>query len=90
MTYTTDIQQAGNLYAVTLIGSDGLTVEVGAAPSIAAARRMARMAIAAGLTVGKFIGKFAVAIVSGFEFRVLKRICPEDVWEAIVKKTEGI
>ena len=54
MTYSTDIQQAGNLYTVTLIGSDGLTVEVGAAPSIAAARRMARMAIAAtsqGLTV---------------------------------------
>ena len=47
MTYTTDIQRAGNLYAVTLIGSDGLTVDVGAAPSIAAARRMARMAVAA-------------------------------------------
>ena len=47
MTYSTDIQRAGNLFAVTLIGSDGLTVEVGAAPSIAAARRMARMAIAA-------------------------------------------
>ena len=47
MTYTTDIQRAGNLYAVTLIGSDGLTVDVGAVPSIAAARRMARMAIAA-------------------------------------------
>ena len=47
MTYITDIRQAGNLYIVTLIGSDGLTVEVGAAPSIAAARRMARMAIAA-------------------------------------------
>ena len=38
MTYSTDIQRAGNLYAVTLIGSDGLTVEVGAAPSIAAAK----------------------------------------------------
>ena len=48
------------------------------------------LAIAAGLSVGKFIGKFAVAIVSGFELRVLKRICPEDMWEAIVKKTEGI
>ena len=47
MTYTTDIRQAGNLYTVTLIGSDGLTVDIGAAPSIAAARRMARMAIAA-------------------------------------------
>ena len=47
MIYTTDIRQAGNLYAVTLIGSDGLTVDIGAAPSIAAARRMARMAIAA-------------------------------------------
>ena len=47
MTYSTDIQRAGNLYAVTLIGSDGLTVDIGAAPSIAAARRMARMAIAA-------------------------------------------
>ena len=47
MIYTTDIQQAGNLYTVTLIGSDGLTVDIGAAPSIAAARRMARMAIAA-------------------------------------------
>ena len=47
MTYTTDIKQAGSLYAVTLIGSDGLTVDVGAAPSIAAARRMARMAVAA-------------------------------------------
>ena len=47
MTYITDIRQAGNLYIVTLIGSDGLTVDVGAAPSIAAARRMARMAIAA-------------------------------------------
>ena len=47
MTYTTDIQQAGNLYIVTLIGSDGLTVDIGVSPSIAAARRMARMAIAA-------------------------------------------
>lgn len=47
MTYTTDIQRAGSLYTVTLIGSDGLTVDIGAAPSIAAARRMARMAIAA-------------------------------------------
>ena len=47
MTYTTDIQRAGNLYAVTLIGSDGLTVDIGAAPSMSAARRMARMAIAA-------------------------------------------
>ena len=47
MTYSTDIQRAGNLYAVRLIGSDGLTVDIGAAPSIAAARRMARMAIAA-------------------------------------------
>lgn len=47
MTYTTDIKPVGSLYAVTLIGSDGLTVDVGAAPSIAAARRMARMAIAA-------------------------------------------
>ena len=44
---TTDIQRAGNLYTVTLIASDGLTVDVGAAPSIAAARRLARMAIAA-------------------------------------------
>jgi hypothetical protein len=54
MTYTTDIQRAGSLYTVTLIGSDGLAIDVGAAPSIAAARRMARMAIAAtsqGLTV---------------------------------------
>ena len=54
MTYSADIQQAGNLYTVTLIGSDGLTVDIGAAPSIAAARRMARMAIAAtsqGVTV---------------------------------------
>ena len=53
MTYTADIKQAGSLYAVTLIGSDGLTVDVGAAPSIAAARRLARMAVAAtsqGLT----------------------------------------
>ena len=48
------------------------------------------LAIAAGLSVGKFIGKFAVAIVSDFELRILKRICPEDMWEAIVKKTEGI
>jgi hypothetical protein len=45
MTYTTDIQRAGSLYTVTLLGSDGLTVDVGAAPSIAAARRMARMAV---------------------------------------------
>ena len=37
MTYTTDIQRAGSLYTVTLIGSDGLTVDIGAAPSIAAA-----------------------------------------------------
>ena len=54
MIYTADIRQAGNLYTVTLIGSDGLTVEVGAAPSVAAARRLARMAIAAtskGITV---------------------------------------
>ena len=54
MTYTTDIKQAGSLYTVTLIGSDGLTVDIGAAPSMSAARRMARMAIAAtsqGLTV---------------------------------------
>ena len=54
MTYSTDIQRAGNLYAVRLIGSDGLTVDIGAAPSIAAARRMARIAVAAtsqGLTV---------------------------------------
>lgn len=54
MIYTADIRQAGNLYTVTLIGSDGLTVDVGAAPSIAAARRIARMAVAAtsqGLTV---------------------------------------
>jgi hypothetical protein len=54
MTYSTDIQRAGNLYAVTLIGSDGLTLDVGAAPSIAAARRIARIAVAAtsqGLTV---------------------------------------
>lgn len=48
------------------------------------------LAIAAGLSAGKFIGKFAVAIASDFELRVLKRICPEDMWEAIVKKTEGI
>ena len=47
MIYTADIRQAGNLYTVTLLGSDGLTVDIGAAPSIAAARRMARMAIAA-------------------------------------------
>ena len=54
MTYTTEIKQLGQLYAVTLIGSDGLTLDVGVAPSIAAARRMARMAVAAtsqGLTV---------------------------------------
>lgn len=54
MTYTTDIQRAGNLYAVRLIGSDGLTLDVGVAPSIAAARRIARIAVAAtsqGLTV---------------------------------------
>ena len=54
MTYTTDIKPVGSLYAVTLIGSDGLTVDVGAAPSMSAARRMARMAVAAtsqGLTV---------------------------------------
>ena len=54
MTYSTDIQRAGNLYAVRLIGSDGLTVDIGAAPSIAAARRIARIAVAAtsqGLTV---------------------------------------
>ena len=47
MTYSTDIQRAGNLYTVTLIGSDGLTVDIGAAPSIAAARRIARIAVAA-------------------------------------------
>ena len=47
MTYSTDIKPVGSLYAVTLIGSDGLTVDIGAAPSIAAARRMARMAVAA-------------------------------------------
>ena len=54
MTYTTDIKPVGSLYAVTLIGSDGLTVDIGAAPSMSAARRMARMAVAAtsqGLTV---------------------------------------
>ena len=54
MTYSTDIQQAGNLYAVKLIASDGMTIDVGAAPSVAAARRLARIAIAAtsqGLTV---------------------------------------
>jgi hypothetical protein len=54
MIYTTEITQTGSLYAVKLIASDGLTVDIGAAPSIAAARRMARMAIAAtsqGLTV---------------------------------------
>ena len=54
MTYSTDIQRAGNLYSVTLIGSDGLTLDVGVAPSIAAARRIARIAVAAtsqGLTV---------------------------------------
>lgn len=48
------------------------------------------LAIAAGHTVGKDIGRFAVAIVSDFEIRVLKRICPEDIWEVFVKKTEGI
>ena len=47
MTYTTDIQQTGSLYAVKLIASDGLVIDIGAAPNIAAARRMARMAIAA-------------------------------------------
>ena len=47
MIYTADIQRAGNLYAVTLIGSDGLTLDVGVAPSIAAARRIARIAVAA-------------------------------------------
>ena len=47
MIYTTEITQTGSLYAVKLIASDGLTVDIGAAPSIAAARRMARMAIAA-------------------------------------------
>ena len=54
MTYTTDIQRAGSLYAVKLIASDGMTIDVGAAPSMSAARRMARMAVAAtsqGLTV---------------------------------------
>ena len=54
MTYTTDIKPVGSLYAVTLIGSDGLTLDVGVAPSIAAARRIARIAVAAtsqGLTV---------------------------------------
>lgn len=43
MTYSTDIRQAGNLYTVTLIGSGGLTVDVGTVPSIAAARRLARI-----------------------------------------------
>ena len=47
MTYTTDIQQTGSLYAVKLIASDGLVIDIGAAPSMSAARRMARMAIAA-------------------------------------------
>ena len=47
MTYTTDIKPVGSLYAVRLIASDGMTIDIGAAPSIAAARRMARMAIAA-------------------------------------------
>ena len=54
MTYSTDIQRAGNLYAVKLIASDGLVIDIGAAPSMSAARRMARMAVAAtsqGLTV---------------------------------------
>ena len=54
MIYTTEITQTGELYAVKLIASDGLTIDVGAAPSIAAARRMARIAVAAtsqGLTV---------------------------------------
>ena len=48
------------------------------------------LAIAAGLAVGKAAGRFAVGIVSTFEFRTLKKICPEDIWNAIVKKTEGI
>ena len=47
MIYTTEITQTGSLYAVKLIASDGLVIDIGAAPSIAAARRMARMAIAA-------------------------------------------
>ena len=47
MTYTTDIKPVGSLYAVTLIGSDGLTLDVGVALSIAAARRIARIAVAA-------------------------------------------
>ena len=54
MIYTTEITQTGELYAVRLIGSDGLTLDVGVAPSIAAARRIARIAVAAtsqGLTV---------------------------------------
>ena len=48
------------------------------------------LAIAAGLTVGKDIGRFAVGIVSTFEFRTLKKVCPEDIWNAIVKKAKGI
>ena len=54
MTYTTDIKPVGSLYAVKLIASDGMTIDIGAAPSMSAARRMARMAVAAtsqGLTV---------------------------------------
>ena len=54
MTYTTDIKPVGSLYAVTLIASDGLVIDIGATPSMSAARRMARMAVAAtsqGLTV---------------------------------------
>ena len=47
MIYTTEITQTGELYAVKLIASDGLTLDVGAAPSIAAARRIARIAVAA-------------------------------------------
>ena len=47
MTYSTDIQRAGNLYAVKLIASDGLVIDIGAAPSISAAKRMARIAVAA-------------------------------------------
>ena len=48
------------------------------------------MASAAGVTVGRDMGRFAVAIVSDFEIRVLKIIFPEDIWKVYVKKTEGI
>ena len=54
MIYTTEITQTGSLYAVKLIASDGLVIDIGAAPSISAAKRMARIAVAAtsqGLTV---------------------------------------